>query len=273
MNNRILFLSVRRESPGHISKHIYEAFHGHCERENLLLCYIEIPAEPSEVRDLLAAIQPQGVILYAVPEVVEDIVFSLNIPAIGIGKGSSLIPRFHISQVGLLTQAFQRAREAGHRSIMAPLWNVGDTDYEAFAAELEKHLSEGATSFSRRYNLPSIQGENTADYRAALRELFRYTPPSCIILQDLSHYLPAASFFMQERLRIPADISVILCLEDPLLSYIAPSVAHFSLFSADMITHAFHVLQEQMSGLQLHEQMEIVPVWVPGDSLAAPKSR
>ena len=273
LGKRILYLSVRSDSPGHISKNVYEDFHKHCERENLYLSYIEIPSEPSAVRDLLASIRPRGVILYMAPKVVEEIVFSLNIPAIGIGPGSSLIPKFHISHAGLLAQAFQRAREAGHRRIMAPLWNVPDTYYEKVAAELEKHLCWEEPPFSRLYNLPSCQGATPQEDQAVLRELFRYTPPSCIILYGLTHYLTASSFLQENRLRIPADISIVVCFGDPLFANIYPSIAHFILFSDDMILHAFHVLQEQMNGLQSHELTELTPVWVPGGSLAAPKSR
>jgi DNA-binding LacI/PurR family transcriptional regulator len=156
---------------------------------------------------------------------------------------------------------------------MAPLWNVPDTYYERVAVKLEKHLSWDKPSFSRRYNLPSCRGITPKEDQAALHKLFRYTPPSCIIVHGLTHYLAVASFLQSKRLCIPDDISVIVCFEDPLLENIVPSIARFTLLSDDVILHAFHVLKEQMRGFKSQEQEEIIPAWVPGGSLAAPKSR
>ena len=156
---------------------------------------------------------------------------------------------------------------------MAPLWNVTDSYYEEMVAELETRFSREGANFSRHYNLPLLRGSNSARYIELLHDLFRYTPPSCIILHDLTHFLPSASFFLQNGKRIPDDISVILLYDNPMLGYMSPSIAHFSLFTADIIRRAYHVLREQMSGLRFHKQEEITPVWVPGDSLAAPKSR
>jgi DNA-binding transcriptional regulator YhcF (GntR family) len=105
-DQRILFLSVRPNSPGHISKNVYEAFHRYCDQEQFDLSYMEVPSEPLAIHDLLTTTQPRGVILYVVPEAVEKIVSSLNIPAIGIGKRFSLIPRFYISTPGFSPRPF-----------------------------------------------------------------------------------------------------------------------------------------------------------------------
>jgi len=40
-----------------------------------------------------------------------------------------------------------------------------------------------------------------------------------------------------------------------------------------MSLQAFRVLQEQMNGFLSHEQVEFSSIWIPGDSLAAPKNR
>ena len=154
-----------------------------------------------------------------------------------------------------------------------PIWKTRSSIYENLAGHLEKEFSGSSIHFNRRYNLPFIQGETKSDYHEALRGLFRYTPPTCIILPGISQYLTAGSFFLKEGLRIPDDISVIILSQDPLLEDIVPSIAHFTLYSDDMIRQAFHALQEQMSGLQSPEQTELIPIWVPGDSLAVLKPR
>lgn len=269
--NRILFLSPAGQT-NHLTLSIYKAFHKLCNRENLFLRHVEIHQKPSEIRIQITMARPRAIILYSISDGAAEVVSSLNIPTVGISTLSSCFPTFIISYSDLLLRAFQHAWKVGHHSISSPLWNAGNSLYEAWATKLDSHFPEGASSFSRRYNLPRFQGETAADYQAALRGLFRYTPPTCLILFDLSHYLEASSFFLREGLRIPEDISVILLSNDPLLADIVPSVAHFVLFSDDMMKQAFHALREQMDGLESHGRTFFTPVWVPGDSLAAPRS-
>ncbi len=271
---RIFFIS---DSPAsnlpYMARDIYGAMHTLCEREGYSLDYIQFPARAADLRSLLISLQPRGVILYTIPPRVAEVVFSLNIPAVGIGVTSSRIPTFNSSHTNLLVCAFKQAYKAGHHSITMPIWKTQGSLYEKLAEKLEKAFSGSPIHFSRRYNLPFIEGETKSDYHEALRGLFRYTPPTCIILPGISQYLTAVSFFLKEGLRIPDDISVIILSQDPLLEDIVPSIAHFTLYSDDMVRRAFHALQEQMSGLQSPEETELIPIWVPGDSLATLKSR
>lgn len=272
-STRILFLSTDPESnPAYMTRVIYEGFHRLCDQEALFLSYMQVPPEPSELRALLSTLQPRGVILYLVSATVSESVFALNIPAIEIGGESSYqYPYFVTPYADLLIQAFQQAQAVGHRRITIPMGNSKSPIYEGLATKLEKHFSVDSFPFGRRYNFPLAQGTTVEDYHAMLRELFRYTPPTCIVLHDLDDYLMASSFFLKEGLRIPDDVSVILLSYDPALEKIDPSIAHFVLFTSDMTVQAFRVLQEQMNGFLSHERVELSPSWVPGGSLTPPK--
>jgi DNA-binding LacI/PurR family transcriptional regulator len=269
-DNRIFFIS---DSPSShlpfMARDIYEAFHVLCEQEHLVLNYVEIPTNITELRTLLISLQPRAIILYTAPVAVAEIVFLLNIPAIGIGTPSLHIPTFNTSYNDLLVSAFQQAVKAGHRSITLPVWKTSRTIYEELAEWLEKYFPSSLSSFNKRYHLPFIKSGSKADYHATLHELFRYTPPTCIILHGISQYLTTSSFLLKEGLRIPDDVSIIFLSQDPLLEDIVPSVAHFSLYSDTMINDAFHILQEQITGLKSQQQTELIPIWIPGDSLAS----
>jgi len=269
LDNRIFFISNFPSSHlPYMARDIYETFHVLCEQEHLVLNYVEIPTNITELRTLLISLQPRAVILYTAPAAVAEIVFSLNIPAIGIGTAFSQIPTFNTSYKNLLVCAFQQAIAAGHHSVTLPVWKTNKTIYEELAEWLEKYFPSSLVSFNKRYHLPFIEGDSKVDYHATLHELFRYTPPTCIILHEISQYLTTSSFLLKEGLRIPDDISIIFLSQDPLLEDIVPSVAHFSLYSDTMIHRAFHVLQEQISGLKSCKKIELIPVWIPGNSLA-----
>ncbi len=271
--SRVLFITSQKR-PAYITRSIYEAIRRVCEINNFFLSYVEAPASPTGMKDLLTALQPQGLILHLASHETAKAVASLGILIVGIMSNYRSFPCFSNGLFSsLLLQSFQRAWEAGHRRISSPSWNVKESLHEDVAMKLEKYSNEKELPFSRSYNLPSFRGETPEDYFAALHELFRYTPPSCLILYDLRHYLVASSFFLEKGLHIPRDISVIILSENPLQEDIVPSLAHFTLFSNEMITQAFHALQEQMNGLQTRkQQICFVPDWVPGNSLAAPRS-
>ncbi len=256
-----------------MTSNLYEITRAYCEQKNLVSRYIVLPSDDSKLLDLLAAIQPCGVILNSVSVEIAEIVVSLNIPVVGIGVSCPSIPCFYTPFASLFIPAFERAWEAGHRRIALPTVVMSEKKYEQIAGELELHYPGGVDSFSRRFNLPAVPSTTVEDYHAVLREIFRYTPPSCIILSDLSHYLAASSFLQKERLCIPDDVSVILLSYNPLFVDILPSLAYFIQYHPDTVIQACHALQDQMDGLRSHEQVLLAPVWVAGDSLGAPKSR
>lgn len=275
MEKRIFFIS---DSPvnnlPYMARDIFDTMLSLCAQESLSLDYIQAPPRLADLRSLLMSLQPRGVILYTLMQDAADVVVDLKIPAIGIGTDHPSIPVFRASHSGLFIRAFQQAVATGHRRIIAPIWKTRAGVYDYLVGPLEKEFSKPPVSFSRRYNLPLIQGNLPQDFHAALRELFRYTPPTCMILPGVPQYLTAVSFFLKEGLRIPDEISVLLLSDDPLLQNVVPSVAHFTLYSDDMVGRAFHALQEQMSGLLSNVFTELVPVWKPGMSLTPPpKSR
>lgn len=235
--------------------------------------FIQIPPEPSELRALLITANPRGVILSMSRSADAEVVASLKIPAVGIGVRIPHIPSFSTTYSDLLVLAFQKAMEVGHSRITVPLWKKGPDIYDRMAAEMEKRMSGEPISFSVRYNLPFIQSTSAEGYHVALHELFRYTPPTCIICSEFPDYLMTISFLQARKLRVPDDISIILLAQDEHLEFIVPSIAHFSLYTDDTIHPVFQSLKKQMSGLLSHEQTVLLPAWEPGDSLRAPKSR
>ena len=199
---------------------------------------------------------------------------ALGIPSVEIGgQAHRSALHFYTSYEKLLINAFEQAEALGHRRITAPMPHKKVLVYEELAKALEAHFSPGPVSFTRRYNFPLIQGRSVKDYHTFLLDLFRYTPPTCLILHDLADYLVVSSFCLKEGLRIPDDICIILLSYDPALVNIDPSIAHFVLFSEAEALRAFQALKEQMSGFKIRLNEELAPLWTPGNSLAPPRKR
>jgi DNA-binding LacI/PurR family transcriptional regulator len=271
VSNRILFLSSVSTITSPLGQAIYNEFHMLCEQENLFLSHMKFPANSAEMHALFTSLKPRGLIFYTPPVYSVKVARELNIPLVGINTKSKLTSCFYTLLVTLIFDAFRQAHVCGHRLITSPFVGVSFERYESFAEKLKELFGKYDLSFSRHYNLPFVASNDAEEYRAVLNDLFRYTPPTCLILFDLSHYLVVISFFLERGLKIPADVSIILLSDHPLLVDVFPTVAHFRLYPDDMPLQAFRVLQEQMRGLQIHREVVSTPIWVPGDSLAPPR--
>ena len=242
-----------------------------CEQENLHLDQVVLPSKETEIRALLMALNPRGIILFNIVEPIEKLVCSLNVPTIGIGTHFYRVPSYYYVYGNMLCRAIEQAMKFGHRRISAPFWNVRASNYAPVAEVVETFFKAESIPFSEKYNLPRFTGTTSREFYNSFFELFRYTPPTCVILYDLSHYLAFSSFLLKKGLRIPDDISIILLSEDPMIEEIFPTLAHFIRLPEGIVRKSFRLLLSEIDGLQIHEQTEFVPTWVPGDSLSTPK--
>ena len=269
--NRILFVSVvfKEIQTSHLVKHIFENFRELCEKSGFFLSPFDAArASPSKLKTLLAELRPRGAIVHGSGNPALNAVLALDIPAIGVAMRDSRLPCF-FHRNGYL-DAWLHARAMGHSRVAMPVVMGAEAVYEEFASELKQLADRGGFAFNPVFNFPKVQTATVEEYHDLLDRLFRHTPPTCLVLDDLSHYLAASSFLQQRRLRTPSDVSIILLTQDPLLADILPSIAHNIRYDPNGLARAFATLREQMNGLRSHEQVVLSARWVPGDSLAPP---
>lgn len=87
-----------------------------------------------------------------------------------------------------------------------------------------KQLEEQGISTSN-YNLPDWE-ETIDGFHAGLESLFKITPPTALIIDEVHFFLAAQQFCTNKRLRIPEDVSLICTDDDPHLEWFKPSVSH-----------------------------------------------
>ncbi len=269
--NRILFIpaAFNEIETSYLVQHIYENFHELCENSGLFLTAFDCTrARSPKLQSLLAELRPRGAIVVGSGNRALEDVLSMAIPAIGISMKDSRLPCFfHLNG---FPDAWLRARAMGHVRVAMPFVMGEEVVYEQLASELKQVAARGGFPFNPVFNFPKVPSPAVQAYHAMLDGLFRHTPPTCLILDDLSHYLAASSFLLQRRLRIPSEVSVILLKQDPLLADILPSIAHYIRYDRTALVQAFASLMEQMNGLRSREQVQLDARWVAGDSLAPP---
>ena len=105
----------------------------------------------------------------------------------------------------------------------------------------------------------------------ALRSLLRGSPkPTGYLVSSAEHTLTTLGFLQSEGVRVPADASVICCIDSPFLDYCIPSVAQYRI---DCVKsgHAVGALAVDVirHGAGRSRHVKIGPEFVPGQTLVS----
>jgi DNA-binding LacI/PurR family transcriptional regulator len=74
------------------------------------------------------------------------------------------------------------------------------------------------------FNLPEWE-ETNAGFHACLSSLFRSTPPTALIVDEVTYFVAAMQFLLRQGIKVPADVSLISTDDDVALSHCDPPVA------------------------------------------------
>ena len=74
------------------------------------------------------------------------------------------------------------------------------------------------------YNLPDWD-ESDGGFQKCLTALFRVTPPTALIVDEVSYFVAALQFLAHCGIRVPADVSLICTDDDPIFDFCEPRVA------------------------------------------------
>lgn len=138
--------------------------------------------------------------------------------------------RLPIARVGprkssAILEGVRKLIELGHRRIVfltrkeRRVPELGTFELE-FLAELEEHGIETSS-----YNLPDWE-ESPAGFHKLLGELFRVTPPTAMIFDEVSMCVAAQQFFTQHRIQVPEQVSIMTTDYDPVFYWCSPPVTH-----------------------------------------------
>ena len=115
----------------------------------------------------------------------------------------------------------------GHRRIV--LLNRKDRRFpgpglseRAFIGELKAN-GIGMSSF----NLPDWE-ETPEGLCALLAELFRVTPPSALVIDEVQLWVAVQQYLVAQSIRVPEQLSMVATDYDPAFTWCSPSVAHIS---------------------------------------------
>jgi DNA-binding LacI/PurR family transcriptional regulator len=77
------------------------------------------------------------------------------------------------------------------------------------------------------YNLPDWE-ETNEGFQACLSALFKFTPPTALIVDEAAYFVAAMQFLLSRGLRVPQDVSLVCTDDDPAFDHCHPPVACIS---------------------------------------------
>ena len=131
-----------------------------------------------------------------------------------------------------------------------------------FLSELARH---GLPVSS--YNLPDWE-ETPAGLHARLESLFKVTPPTAMIIDELPPLIGVQQFLALRRLRVPEQVSLITTDYDTSFSLCQPVVAHINWHSAPIIRRVVQWAENISTGRTDLKQTKFPAEFVAGGTIA-----
>lgn len=169
-------------------------------------------------------------------------------------------------KTGAMAEATRHLIQLGHSRII--LIARGDrrnpvpgASERAFLDELQRnHVATGP------YNLPEWE-ETATGLGVLLATMFRFTPPTAIIVQTPDAFLHVMQFLMERSLRVPGDVSLFCTERINLFNWCQPTVAHVDWDRAALIRRAARWARHVCQGKEDKKQSLIKARFVNGGTI------
>jgi DNA-binding LacI/PurR family transcriptional regulator len=156
------------------------------------------------------------------------------------GSGTNLVPAIREATRHLISLRHKRIAYLAPPLIRQP---NGCTTGQAFLEELNMDDRAAASS----YHLPEFSADPHG-LENALKEMFRITPPTALIVGMHSYHLTVLSFLQQNHLRVPEDVSIIAAYMEAKLDWLVPRPARFHLQMDHIVRRIVKWIEDVMGG-------------------------
>jgi DNA-binding LacI/PurR family transcriptional regulator len=182
--------------------------------------------DPKRVAALVRQTKADAWLIVAGPRSVLEWFASQPVPAFALfGNRVGLkIPAVAPKKAPVVAEAVRHLISLGHRritllarrSVRLPNPTPGVASYLETLREHGFQIGE--------FNLPDWE-ESNAGFHECLRSLFRSTPPTALIVDEVTYFVATMQFLLRQGLRVPADVSLICTDDDVALSHCDPPAA------------------------------------------------
>ncbi|HSP42138.1 MAG TPA: substrate-binding domain-containing protein [Luteolibacter sp.] len=178
----------------------------------------------------------------------------LPIASAGPDKSTALVEAMHdLARLGhrrivLLTRRMRRVPVPGAFE-------------QAFLDELTRHGIDPSP-----YHLPDWE-ENIDGFHALLEELFRVTPPTALIVDEVPFFLAVRQFLAERGMRVPRDVSMICTDASPDFEWCRPRISHIRWDSRPLVRRVVRWISNVAGGREDRKHTFTPAEFVRGETI------
>ena len=164
------------------------------------------------------------------------------------------------------TEVVKALAARGHRRIVllgrrARKFPVPGRPEQAFLDALE---AEGIVVSD--FNFPDW--ENSPEgFQRCLESLFRLTPPTALVVQELLLFVAVRGFLSKKGIRVPGDVSLVCADPDPSFAWCRPTVAHINMESSPWVRRVIRWASNVSRGKEDTRWVRTNADFVPGGTI------
>lgn len=132
---------------------------------------------------------------------------------------------------------------------------------QAFLDELAAHSLPVSS-----YNLPDWE-ETVRGFHARLESLFRLSPPTAMIVDEVPLFIATQQFLARKRLRVPEDVSLVCPDHEVAFDWCRPTISHIRWESDPLVRRVVRWVTNMSHGKRDTRQFFTPAVFVPGGTI------
>jgi DNA-binding LacI/PurR family transcriptional regulator len=119
------------------------------------------------------------------------------------------------------------------------------------------------------YNLPDWE-ESNAGFQRCLEALFRITPPTAMIVDEVHYFVATLQFLQRTGLRVPGDVSLICTDDDPAFAACEPPISCITWDTRPLVRRVSNWASNVSRGKTDIRQTQTPATFIPGGTIARP---
>jgi LacI family transcriptional regulator len=122
------------------------------------------------------------------------------------------------------------------------------------------------------YNLPDWE-ETPEGLSKLLERLFRHSPPTALIIDEIPHFIATVAFCARHGIRVPEHVSLISTDDDPSLAWCHPGFAHMRWDPKPVIRRVVRWVDAVRKGKADRKIINFPAEFIPGGSIGPARAR